>query len=154
MYGRDAVNHYLDHQPLVSPHLKSAIEEQFRTLDPTEIISAVYRASTPAAILSKLAKALAIDAKNNLPYALESIERNTLDLASIAHRHIERHFSDKSSINLCLAGGVWKAAPNFSDRFSHHLQSMLTGRALNVYRVMRPPLYGAVELARHLEHGN
>ena len=153
-YGRDAINHFLDHTRDASPYLRQAISDQFKTTDPGEIVGAVYRAATPAAILGKLAKALAIDAKNGQPYALASIERNTRDLAQTTAEHVNRYLPDHKMITICLAGGVWKAAHNFAEQYSSHLRSMLTERDVNLVRVVRPPLYGAVELARQIENGN
>lgn len=153
-YGRDAINHFLDHPREASPYLRQTISDQFKTTDPGEIIGTVYRAATPAAFLGKLAKALAIDAKNEEPYALASIERNTHDLADITVEHINQHLPNSKTLSICLAGGVWKAAHNFADRYASHLRSMMTERELNLVRVARPPLYGAVELARQLENGN
>lgn len=153
-YGRDAINHFLDHSREASPYLRQAIGEQFKTTEPGEIVGAVYRAATPAAILGKLAKALAVDAKNGETYALESIDRNTHHLATITAAHINTYHPGLLPITLCLAGGVWKAAHQFANRYSYHLRSMVTEREVNLVRVARPPLYGAVELARQIENGN
>jgi N-acetylglucosamine kinase-like BadF-type ATPase len=154
VYGRDAVNHFLDDPSSASPALCQAIADQFGTCEPGELVASLYRAATPAAMLSKIVKAVGTDARRDEPYALASIEQNTASLAKVACKHIASAHPEQSSLNICLAGGVWKAAPNFSQRFTNHLESMLTGRNLNVYRVLRPPLYGAVELAKQIEYGN
>jgi N-acetylglucosamine kinase-like BadF-type ATPase len=152
-YGRDALNHFLKESSCVTETLKRAILEQFGSLEEASIVEAVYKTGTPAAMLGKLAKTLGQDAQNGQAYALESVKRNTNNLVDIVVYHVER-FIPKSHLEISLAGGLWKTCAIFRDSFVAELSTRPQGFSVNVARLNRAPLYGAIELAREMVHGN
>ena len=153
-YGRDAVLHYLDNQERSSASLVEAISEVFGSLDEGSIVGQIYRAGSPAATLGKMAKALASDAKAGEPYALASVETNTLKLAGIVAAHAMNYHANQPELSIGLTGGVWKSATIIRERFEVHLRQLLPAQEIRVQRVNRPPLYGAVELAKEMSHRN
>ncbi len=153
-YGRDALTYFLDQKGEVTESLETAIFDTFGTFEEGVIVAAVYRSGTPAAMLAKLAKTLGQDAKAGAPYALESIRRNGGHLAEIVQDHVERHFFKSESLGICLAGGLWKSGSMFQEMFVESLENRLPDRKLNVNRINRPPLLGAVELAKEMSVGN
>lgn len=153
-YGRDAIRNYLDDPSQADHAILDTLREVCGTTEPTEIIACLYRSPTPAAVLGRFAKVLGHDAKAGRAYALASIDVHTANLSSVIARHIRQYHPDQSRLNLCLVGGVWKAAPTFGETLERHLRDRLPGRQFAVARVQRPPLHGAVELARQIEHGN
>jgi len=149
-YGRDAVMRFLDEPEAASPALRAAIRDVFGSEDESVIIPMVYKAQTPATMIAKMLKALAADAKNGEPYALISVERHCEDLAQVIQRHVRRNIPGGDALNLSLAGGVWKAAPVFKDVLTAKVQAGLPERRVTVQRITRPPLHGAVELAKEM----
>ncbi len=152
-YGRDAVAHYLRNPARCTETLREAILEHFGTLDESAIVAAVYRAGTPATVLGKFARPIGQDARAGEPYALESLRRHTGDLVETVRGHVERYGS-KRALTISLAGGLWKASPIFREGFATELATRLPNCELSVIRLNRPPLYGAIELAKEMVHGN
>lgn len=152
-YGRDALIAYLDKPDAVSDVLKEAVVATFGSEFESEIVPCLYRSATPAMLLAKLMKAVAADAMNSAPYAIASIDRNTQALAEAVARHIETHIA-KTEVSICLAGGIWKASTVFTSPFENHLRDLLPNRNINVQKISRPPLHGAVALAKELSRGN
>lgn len=148
-FGRDALIHYLDNRDTCSENLRRAVVDLFHTGDEGTIVAAVYKSQTPAGILAKLAKALGADARDGESYALVSLERNLALLVEVVQQHVELHVP-KDRIGISLAGGVWKIAAVLRDRFSELAGEALPGRQIAVSRIVRPPLYGAVELAKQI----
>jgi N-acetylglucosamine kinase-like BadF-type ATPase len=153
-YGRDGILHYLDNPARSSPALRAAIMDVFGSLQEGSIVSHVYKCPTPAMTIGKISKAVAYDAKAGEAYALASVETNTLKLASIVASHAEEHHAHKKQIGISLAGGVWKSANVIREQFEIHLRTLLPAQSVQVQRVTRPPLYGAVELAKEMSHSN
>jgi N-acetylglucosamine kinase-like BadF-type ATPase len=149
-FGRDALLHYIHHPNLASDSLKKSIEEIFGSLEETVIISGVYKAPTPATILARLAKAVGHDAKDGAEYALESIRTNMEELALVVISHVIKHHSTAESLTISLSGGVWKAGALFRDTFVERLVTHRPQVDWNVVRLSKPPLHGAVELARQM----
>jgi N-acetylglucosamine kinase-like BadF-type ATPase len=104
--------------------------------------------------LGKISKALANDAKAGEAYALASVETNTLKLAGIVAEHANEHHSDVKELGISLTGGVWKSAAVIRERFELHLRQLLPAQEIHVQRGNRPPLYGAVELAKEMSDSN
>lgn len=152
-YGRDAIAHFLRNPGKCTETLRDAVLEHFGTMEEGSIVASVYRAGTPATVLGKFARPLGLDAKAGEPYALESLRRHTSDLVDSVVAHIER-YRPKRSLLISLSGGLWKAAPIFRERFSLVLMERLPSCDLNVIRLNRPPLHGAIELAKEMVHGN
>jgi N-acetylglucosamine kinase-like BadF-type ATPase len=153
-FGRDALLHFLDAPETASASLRNLVQQVFETTAEGAIVAAVYRTSTPGTLLAKFSKALAQDAKAGEAYALQSVERNTAKLVDVVRRHVERHMPNRPTIAISLAGGIWKSATLFGDRFTSLLAEAMPDREFRVDRVTRPPLYGAVELAKEMIHGN
>lgn len=153
-YGRDALVHFLEHPDQRSENLRLAVLETFGTLEESPIVASVYKAPTPATILGKLARALGQDARAGEGYAVESLRRNATRLAQFVQGHRDRYLDGRKGLSVCLAGGVWKAAPIFREAFGQILIETLSDETLNVQRIARPPLHGAVELAKEMIHGN
>jgi N-acetylglucosamine kinase-like BadF-type ATPase len=155
-FGRETLIHYMDHREEASATLRSQVLDVFGTEDEAVIVSTIYKAQTPATIVSKFAKSLGSDARVGAVYALESIDRNTAALASIIARHARQNVAGKRQLQITLAGGLWKISNLFKERLTVHLVELLDDREVHVSRIMRPPLHGAVELARKMKeaHGN
>ncbi len=153
-YGRDALRYFLNHPRDASSALRKAVAEVFGTEDEGEIVSSVYRAPTPAPLLARLAKAVGADATAGEEYALRLADWHGGQLAEITLAHIARHLPGADAVSVCLAGGLWKASAAFRDTFAGRLAEGLGRRELVVSRIARPPLHGAVELAREMEFGN
>lgn len=153
-YGRDALMYYLDNPRTASQTLRHAVGEVFQTEQESEIVAMIYKAQTPAGIIAKLAKALGADARNGDAYALESAERNCRALAAVVARHVRTNMPETERLNVSLTGGVWKASPVFRDTFTRKVEEATSGIEVIVHRITRPPLYGAVELAKEMKIGN
>ena len=97
---------------------------------------------------------LGTDAREGEAYALKSIERNGSALIDVVCEHVHRHLQPSQSLSISLAGGIWKAAPIFKDKFQELLMARYPDRQNIVHRLTKPPLYGAVELAKELSIGN
>lgn len=153
-FGRDALLSYLNFPELASPTLRNQIFELFGSYEESVIVPTIYRAQTPAPIVAKLAKSLGADYRAGVPYAIESLRRNSNELASVTAAHARAHMGDRIELNVCLAGGLWKAIPVFRDQFANYLSSMLSDRIVRVVKITKPPLHGAVELARMMDGEN
>ncbi len=153
-YGLDAVNHYIDDPDGSSDQMRQAIFDVMGTDDPSKIVSHIYRSPSPATLLAKLLRVLSQDAKANEPYALESVDTNTDRLAKIVAQHAGKYHPNQGMLGVSLTGGVWKSAAIFRERFEAHLRRHLPNQQLQIERLNRPPLYGAVELAKEMSHRN
>ena len=153
-YGRDALVHFLNFPHQSSTALVNMIDEVFGSREESRIISAVYKNGTSGQMLARFAKVLGMDANANDSYALESIERNGTALSGVVRDHVKRYLEPKPTLNVCLAGGIWKAAPIFKNRFEELLSQQMPDRTINVTRITKPPLQGALELAKELQIGN
>lgn len=152
-FGRDALVAFLDEPQSASRGLIDAVETSFGATTEPEIIQALYRSNTPAMLLAKLMKPLGADALAGKPYALASVDRNMRALAEVVVRHLDRNIR-KTDVSISLAGGVWKAAPVFVQSFESHLAALAPSRTYEVRKIVRPPLHGAVALAKELSRGN
>lgn len=152
-YGREALVAFLDDPHGTSDGLRAAVVDAFGSDQESVIVPTVYR-SNPATLLAKLAKAVGSDAKNGLAYATKIVDRNSLALAEVVGQHIQRYHADRKTINLCLAGGLWKSSPVFRDVFAEKIALVVPDTEFVVARILRPPLVGAVELAKEMSNGN
>jgi len=153
-YGRDALIHFLDHPRAASSALRQAVIEVFGTEHEPTIVAAVYKAGTAPQILGRLARVLGTDATAGESYALASLDRNGRSLAGVVTEHVNRYLTRSDTLSVSLAGGLWKGATIFRTRFQELLDEMLPGRVITVTRIAKPPLYGALELAKELRVGN
>lgn len=153
-FGRDALMHFLKHPEDSTPYLRDQIEDVFGSLDESVLVTGVYKAPSPATILARLVKAVGHDAADGQPYAVESVQKHMADLAHLVCTHVKRNHRHADRLSISLAGGVWKASAQFKEAFLVHLKSELPLVEWEMHRLLRPPLYGAVELAKELNHGN
>ena len=156
-FGKDAVTHFLQNPQISTDYLKKTINEVFGSLEESVIVTGVYKAPTPATILGRLAKCIGHDAIAGEEYALKSLDRNMTELVKVTVNHIQKYHSDKPILNISLSGGVWKASHIYRDYFIEYLEKAVCGQQFNVHRLTKPPLYGAVYLAKELNghyHGN
>ncbi len=153
-FGRDALIRFLDHRNSASAALVKTVGEVFPSLDEGAIVAAVYRSSTPATILAKLAKPLGQDAANGEKYAIDSLERNLGALVGVVERHADEYRSGNSPLRICLAGGLWKGPSIYREMFESMIAKRLGNRPVEVVRILRPPVQGAVELAKEMSIGN
>ena len=153
-YGRDALIHFLDHPKTSSAVLREAVLDVFGTDYEPTIVSMVYKSGTAPQILGRLARVLGIDATEGETYALASLERNGSALADVVTEHVNRYLRPAKTLSVSLAGGMWKGAPIIRTRFQALLESRIPDRVITVSRITKPPLYGALELAKELSIGN
>lgn len=157
MYGRDALRHFLFSSETPSQLLLKAIEETYGTLDPSVIMARIYHSNSPAAVISKLAKVVATEAKSGQAYALESVELNTLRLARLVIHHIHRHVAEekwKEQVTIVCSGGLWKTDSLFRDRFNQQMKELAGEIVLEISQVQMPPVRGALKLALDHKYGN
>jgi N-acetylglucosamine kinase-like BadF-type ATPase len=153
-FGRDVLMTYLNYPDEISNSALRSIQEVFGSTEETVIITGVYKAPSPATILARLVKALGHDAAEGRPYAVASVQRHTTDLARLFVEHVKLHHSNATALSVSLSGGVWKAAAIFKDTFRDVLNHELPNIAFDIRRLTKPPLYGAVELAKEMNNGN
>lgn len=153
-FGRDALNAYLDAPDQASEKLRAEIEHLFGTAEPSEVIVRLYRSRTPAGLLAKLVKPLAADAKAGIPYALQSMEENLMALSRVVKGHADMYFPGASSVTITLAGGLWKSSGMFKQSFALQLSRTMADLEMNIDTIKRPPVEGAVELAKEIRIGN
>ena len=149
-YGRAAVRAYVRDPGIDAPALRTGIDAVFRTSVPGEIVAAIHRAPSPAALLAKMAKPLAQDFRAGHPYAAAIFAREATLLAEVIVDHLRRE-SIPSDARICLAGGLWKSGRIFELRLAEAMAE-LTGHVPDFVRIEQPPVMGAVLLARSLAH--
>lgn len=151
-YGRAVLQHFLmAGRDATSDESKKLIEKQFDSLEENEVIAGLYRGGAPAARLAKLMPAIAKDALAGEPYAIQTLKEQTAALAAITRTHYDRHHSASRSITISLAGGLWDASPVFQSQLETALCAAFSEVELSFLRIARPPVQGAVRLAKELE---
>jgi N-acetylglucosamine kinase-like BadF-type ATPase len=150
-YGRDALLHFLDNPDGSSPALRHAVREVFGTDDEADVVSSVYKSGTAPQTLAKLARVLGAEASAGEPYAIASLDCNTRALTIVVREHVYRYLKPSNLLRICLAGGLWKGAPIFKTRFRELLEEQLPEHDVTVTPITRPPVYGALELAKELQ---
>ena len=145
---------YLHHPNQLSESAVRSIEEVFGSLEESTIITGIYKAPSPATILARLVKPLGHDALEGREYAVSSIRKHTGQLANTFVDHVQSHHRNSRTISVSLSGGVWKSASLFKDTFRQVIESSLPHMEFDIRRLTKPPLYGAVELAKEMNIGN
>lgn len=153
-YGRAALAHYVQCPESRSDTLTEAVARHLGKVETGEVVAALYAAPSPQALLARLLPAFAADLDACLPYAEATAERETNDLASLVARHVETCLHDRTAIRVALAGGVWKASGGFKRAFETALSQRLPSMTVDLFNTVRPPVEGAVALAREHTHGN
>jgi glucosamine kinase len=150
-YGRAAMLHFLDAgSGNVSESLRKLIEERFGSLTENDVLAKLYRGGLPAAQLAKLAPAFAKDARAGAEYTVPVLEEQSAGLARIVASHAERYIGRTPELSISLAGGLWESSTVFRNAFESKLRAMIPHSALTLMRIARPPVHGAVQLAREL----
>jgi N-acetylglucosamine kinase-like BadF-type ATPase len=153
-FGREALIYFLDHRDSASGALAKTVAEIFSVADEGTIVASVYKSSTPATILAKLAKPWGQDAANGEKRAIESLERNLSDLAGVVEKHVAAYRPGDSPLRICLAGGLWKGPSIYRETFERLISKRFGARPVEVVRILKPPVQGAVELAKEMRYGN
>ena len=168
--GKHGLQSYLFCSRKLTKQFENAILELFGTLCPNEIIAKVYKLSSPAASIAKLAKVVALDASNGEKYAQEIIESNMEQLAVLAFQHAQKYIlpslnddqvnwshsneaSTRSPLKIFLAGGLWKAGRIFKVTFLHKAEKCFGVNSINCQVISQPPVRGALHLAQKLQYG-
>ena len=152
--GRAALLKYFRDPKGASEQMRSALVKLFESDQESAIVSRLYQLPSPQSTLAKLAKPLSHDAKENMAYAIETIGEQMGHLARVTAEHANRRFQASNSLKITLAGGLWQNAPIFRDAFVRHLQESLPKMNLEVHRIVKPPVYGAVMLAKEMAYVN
>lgn len=148
-YGRAALRSFLRDPAGASDTLRYAISMTFRTIEPSEVIAALYGASAPAAMLASLATAFSQDVAAHVPYAGAALTEESLMLAQTVHEHLLRWSPAVAAGQVALAGGLWKRAI-FRDAFATALHSLRP--EATVAKSTQPPVRGAAMLAYERAH--
>lgn len=148
-YGRAALRHFLDAgESGCSTNLTQSIQRVFGSLEENQVLANLYRGGSPAAKLAKLAPSFAKDALAGEAYALETLNLENARLAEVVRTHVERWLSDRNPLRVALAGGLWEGQAIFRQRFEAELRTALPSIDLLIAKLPRPPVHGAVVLAR------
>ncbi|MFZ4508894.1 MAG: N-acetylglucosamine kinase [Fimbriimonas sp.] len=149
--GRGALRAYLLNRDQVGQELREAIGIQFGSEDPAEIVPRVYATpGSPAQPLAKLVKPFSRDLARECPYAVALVASELDALSTILAQHVHQFHTDRTELEIGLAGGVWKASSIFVEVFRQQCESKLPDRTLRIHKVSTPPVVGAVKLAREL----
>lgn len=152
--GRALVAHYVRTPQTVSPQAISEIDKVFKATEPSEVVATLYKSARPAAKLAKLAKTLGAEASKGEVYALTLLEQNLSKLASVTADHILRYLPQQASLQVGLAGGVWKGHAIMKQTFCKALSQQLPNHQFSYIATSQPPVTGAVKLAKELIIGN
>lgn len=147
-FGQDALIECLEHPGQASEHTKTLLLKEFGSLEEPAIIAKLYKSSSPAAQLAKLAPIIARDEIEGREYASRSMNTQLLALAEQAARHVRAHVPNASQLG--LAGGVWNLSPRFVEAFRGHVAELLPEEPPCIVRIAKPPVHGAAALAREM----
>jgi glucosamine kinase len=151
-HGREALGHYLNFPDGATDRMRAAIRQVFESESESEIVRRLYQSATPASVLAKLAKPLGQDARAGEAYARQILERNLGELAEIVGRHVETHLADVHRVRIGAAGGLWQASSDYIATFQQALCSRLGEERFELLIVRRPPVLGAVAMAKEISH--
>jgi N-acetylglucosamine kinase-like BadF-type ATPase len=148
--GRAALLQWLNDPGAGSEALRLGIESVFGTLIEGELVRAVYGGS-PGPTLAKLAGTCFTCAKQGEEWASRAVNEQLGRLAQVVAKHADQHFPGKNPINLSLAGGVWKEGKMVVEVFEATLRDARPGIAWSPGILKRPPVLGAVALAKEMD---
>ncbi len=157
MYGRDALRQFLYNREECTQTLLRAITDAFGSTEYSSVIARIYHSNSPAAVISKLAKTVAQEARSGESYAVESLEKNSSHLAKHVVKHIYKNCESSrlaELIRIATSGGLWKTDAIFREKFSQYLELYGSDLQLEVSQVQSPPVRGALKLALEMKHGN
>ena len=153
-YGHAALVHFLRRPGGRTANLLAAVESVFGSREAPAIVAAVYQAPSPQPLLARLLPAFAADLDAKAAYAEAIAAREEADLAELVALHVETHLFDHPTVRIALAGGVWNATDRFEALFRRSLEGWLPDRQIVIERIVRPPVQGAVALAKERMIGN
>ena len=147
-FGHAALVHFLRRPSGRTANLLAAVESVFGSREAPAIVSAVYGAPSPQPLLARLLPAFAKDLDAGAAYAEAIAAREQADLAELVALHVETHLFDLPSVRIALAGGVWGRDYRFERFFRLSLEGRLPDKHIEIDRIVRPPVQGAVVLAK------
>jgi N-acetylglucosamine kinase-like BadF-type ATPase len=151
--GKRALKAYLDDPATTPRQIREAAVDMFGESTEAQIIQRVHRAASSPALLSRLAKPTGLAAQHGDAVAQEMIRTDLKLLAAILARHTRKYPKKAPMIKLGLAGGLWKSSRVFSEIFLQEVRP-LVGQTVEAEVCRRPPVEGAVALAKEIEFGN
>ncbi|MBS1714650.1 MAG: hypothetical protein JST30_09980 [Armatimonadetes bacterium] len=147
---------FIDGRLSASARFEEAVARTLGTVVPQEVVSVVNDVRTTAATVAGLAPVVGEDASVSEAYAVWAVRSALTDLAD----GVRAHTLGKGG-RIALTGGLWDAHPVFPSVF---LEALAEGNEIvpaprpigqyHVERLVRPPVYGAVRLARRLSYGH
>jgi len=147
-FGRDAISAFLEQgEGAIGSHLVREIQKRFDSLRENDVVAAVHRSSTPAAVLARFATPWGRDAAEGNPLAMESVRKGTRLLACQSADHARRHCVGTERVQVCLAGGLWSGPAIYRECFEEALVQALAPRDVAITKIDQPPVRGAVRLA-------
>lgn len=153
-FGHAALVHFLRRPSARTANLIAAVESVFGTRDEATIVAKVYGVPSPQPLLARLLPAFAADLDAGAAYAEASAQREEGELAELVATHVETHLFDLPEVRVALAGGVWNASDRFERLLHAALESWLPDRRIEIDRIVRPPVQGAIVLAKEVMLGN
>lgn len=153
-FGRDLLAFYIRNYEKTSTDARIQVEKVLGQMEPIRALASLYRSSTPASRLARLAKTLALEASRGEYYAVESLDKNFTALSNVVGGHIESYLSDQRHIRIGLAGGIWQGPSIMKNRFKEILSARLPNFELEFDVPARPPVQGAVQLAKEIAVGH
>ncbi|RYG17884.1 hypothetical protein EON82_23310 [bacterium] len=147
-FGHAALVHFLRRPSARTANLWAAVENIFGTREDAEIVAKVYQAPSPQPLLARLLPAFAADLEAGAAYAEALAAREQADLAELVATHVEAYLFDLPKVRIALAGGVWNATDKFERLFRTSLEGWLPDVEIEIDRIVRPPVQGAVALAK------
>lgn len=147
-FGHAALVHFLRRPAGRTANLLAAVEQTFGSREAPVIVAAVYQAPSPQPLIARLLPAFAADLDAGTAYAEAFAARELADLAEIVALHVETHLFDQPQVRIALAGGVWSATDQFERLFRLSLEGWLPDIDIQIDRIVRPPVQGAVALAK------
>lgn len=147
-FGRDAIRCYLEQgEGAVGHHLLKEIDRRFDSRLENDVVAAVHRSGTPAAVLARFATPWGRDAAEGNPLAMASVRKGTGRLARQTADHIGRFVSGSGVVQVCLAGGLWSGPSIYRECYEEAVAEAIAPRKVRIARIEQPPVRGAVRLA-------
>ncbi len=153
-YGRAALAHFVHEPGARSPELVDAVYQIFGSREAAVVTTALYAVASPQNLLARLVPAFAADLDAGATYAQTGCEKESAELAAVVAKHIETHLFDRPFVRIALTGGVWNATDHLQRQFRSSLEERLPKRQIEIERTKRPPVQGAVALAKEQLIGN
>ena len=152
--GREVLSLILDDFQSVSIELRASVEKNFGAAASPELISRLYGAKSPAALMAKLVKPAAQEATRGNSRVQGILKTEMRSLAAMAVKHVSHFLSQKSTITVGLAGGLWRSHSVYVQMFSSEISNLMPSQMIDTFILNTPPVEGAVSLAKEMLIGN